>query len=242
MFYKSCLDNIKNGFLTGYVVSLIFVLYESYILTLLIGIWVGMELTPFPVNKNSISTVQADLDKPATCIQKYSRRWLVRLGNKIYYPYYLEWSISCKWQSLTCDIDLPDISNKKKDIIRLEKKYHHLIQEYQIDTQLYPNIWLVELPKHQLSRYSVLLPTKSCRKKKDNCRKCKIFKQYQDVFERYSHQNPDWIKKIKKGDLLIGYRNLTNFKYTLYGEAESNAMYPFYPSIKKKILLNNNNK
>jgi hypothetical protein len=238
MIYNTCINNIKNGFFTGCILSIIFIFHESYILTFFIGICIGIELNNIKltnlkkkIKPNTSTITQINLDTSAICIQKYCRRYLVRLGNKIYYPYYLEWSISCKWQSISQDIDLPNIINNKRDIIRLEKKYHHLVQQNEIDTELYPNIWLVEIPKHLLSRYSVLLPIKYCRKKNDNCRKCTIFRKYKNNFEQYTHQNPDYIKKIKRGDLLIGYQKTNGIKYLMYSKAKSNAINPLYPSI-----------
>ena len=234
---------LNNGFITGCLFSLIFLMYESYLLSFILGLWTGFMLSSnYFLNKSNIkdSIIQFQLwEVKAKRIQLFwkryykkdrykiylsriiflqsiFRKWLVTVYTKQFVPRYLEWSISCKWKILSEPLELNKRRSDQKDIIRLDRRKYNIFNHLDIDLDKSQSIWMV--PNHQINpkllRYSVIIT------------------KHDFILKYYSHKNPEDIHKIQKGDYLISYYYENNkLNINKISKVVEKAQHPLLPSI-----------
>jgi hypothetical protein len=118
--------------------------------------------------------------KKITYIQKHIRRWLVEQGSSGFYPKQLELCVKCHWYIYPNEFYINNIDTTTHNIILLERDNYNVIDKDDLIKKWLikktNKIWLVPNYNQKLSRYSVLLFVKSCRKKKFFFWKCRYNK------------------------------------------------------------------
>lgn len=177
--------------------------------------------------------------KKIICIQKNFRRWLVEQGSSGFYPKHLELCVKCEWIPYIKEFYINNIDTTTHNIILLERDNYNLINKDDFIKKgilkKKNKIWLVPNYNHKLSRYSVLLFGKSCRKKKCFCWKCRYNKKFKKLASKYYMKHPETIKKIKKNDILLSYKHIPNINKKLiikWGVVLNNPHHPSFPTIK----------